>query len=205
MSMNIAYRIYGWLLFAYPPEFRRRFGSEMLLVFRDCYREEARRRTLAGFYVRTLFDLVLTVVKERSDRSGREGVLMNRRRDLMALLGCLAIIVIAALLLSYGRRHEVASILTFGYILDALVFTGVIGNLIVFLLVKTTRFNPLRVALWTFAVVHAVPLLFLTLILGPNDPNLNLPNVVVGYLVSFLFWTGLHWTWRMTSRQPTTE
>ena len=205
--MNMAYRIYGWLLFAYPPEFRRRFGREMLLVFRDCYREEARRRTRAGFYLRTLLDLILTAARERSDRTdrlGREGVLMNRRRDLMALLGCLAIIVIAFVLLSYGRRHEVASILTFGYILDALVFTGVVGNLVVFLL-KTTRFNPFRVALWTFAVVHALPLLFLTLVLGPNDPKLNLPNVVVGYLVSFLFWTGLHWTWRMTSRQPTTE
>ena len=123
----------------------------------------------------------------------------------MAMLGCLAIIVIAALLLSYGRRNEVASILTIGYILDALVFTGIVGNLIVFLLVKTTRFNPFRVALWTFAIVHALPLLFLTLVLGPNDPKLNLPNVVVGYLVSFLIWTGLHWTWRMTSRQPTTE
>ena len=123
----------------------------------------------------------------------------------MAMVGCLAIIVVAALLLSYGRRNEVASILTFGYILDALVFTGIVGNLIVFLLVKTTRLNPFRVALWTFAIVLALPLLFLTLILGPNDPKLNLPNVVVGYLVSFLIWTGLHWTWRMTSRQPTTE
>lgn len=122
----------------------------------------------------------------------------------MALLGCLAIIVIAFVLLSYGRRHEVASILTFGYILDALVFTGVVGNLVVFLLVKTTRFNPFRIALWTFAVVHALPLLFLALVLGPNDPKLNLPNVVVGYLVSFVFWTGLHWTWRMTG-EPTTE
>lgn len=123
----------------------------------------------------------------------------------MALLGCLAIIVIAFLLLSYGRRNEVASILTFGYILDALVFTGVVGNLVVFLLIQTTRFNPFRVALWTFAVVHALPLLFLMVVLGPSDPKLNLPNVVVGYLVSFVFWTGLHWTWRMTSRQPTTE
>lgn len=203
--MKISYRIYGLLLFAYPQEFRRRFGNEMLQVFRDCCRDEARRRTLAGFWLRTLLDLILTAVKERTDRSGREGVLMNRRRDLTAVLGCAGIIVIASLLLSYGRRNEVSSILTFGYILDALVFTGVVGNLVVFLLVKTTKLNPLRTALWTFAVVHAVPVVFIVLIAGARDPRFNLVNVVVGYVVSFLIWTGLHWTWRMTSPQPTTE
>ena len=203
--MKISYRIYGWLLFAYPPEFRLRFGSEMLQVFRDCCREEARTRTLPGFWLRTLLDLILTAAKERTDRSGREGVLMNRRRDLTAMLACFGIIVIAALLLSYGRRNEVSSILIFGYVLDAVVTTGVVGNLIVFVLAKTTRLNHFRVALWTFAIVHVVPLLFVALIAGGRDPRFNLGNVVVGYVVSFLLWTGLHWTWRTTGPQPTTE
>ncbi|HKR23524.1 MAG TPA: hypothetical protein VJS17_13065, partial [Pyrinomonadaceae bacterium] len=85
---------------------------------------------------------------------------MNRR-DLMALFGCLALIVVAFLLLTYGRRNEVSSILMFGYVLDALVTTGIIGNLIVFVLTSTTKRDPMRLALWTFAIVHAVPLLFL--------------------------------------------
>lgn len=206
--MKIVYRIYGWLLFAYPPEFRRRFGGEMRQVFRDCCRgycsEGARTRKLAGFWLRTLLDLILTAAEERACRSGREGVLVNRRRDLTAVLGCVGIIVIAFLLLSYGRRNEVSSILLFGYILDALVFTGIVGNLVVFLLIKTTRFNPLRTALWTFAVVHAVPVIFIALI-GGRDPRFNVINVVVGYVVSFLIWTGLHWTWRMSGPQPTTD
>lgn len=202
--MRISYRIYSWLLFAYPPEFRRRFGSEMLRTFRDCCRDEARRRTLAEFWLRTLMDLILTAAKERADRSGKEGVLMNRRRDFTAVLGCVGIIAIAFLLLSYGRRNEVSSILMFGYILDALVFTGVVGNLIVFLLIKTTRLNPFRTALWTFAVVHAIPVIFVALI-GGRDPRFNVVNVVVGYVVSFLIWTGLHWTWRLSVPQPTTE
>ena len=202
--MKISYRIYGWLLFAYPPEFRRRFGGEMLQTFRDCCRDEARRRTLAGLWLRTLLDLILTAAKEHACRSGREGVLMNRRRDLGAVIGCVGIIVIAFLLLSYGRRNEVSSILMFGYILDALVFTGVVGNVVVFLLAKTTKLNPLRTALWTFAIVHAVPVVFVALI-GGRDPRFNLVNVVVGYVVSFLVWTGLHWTWRMSGPQPTTD
>lgn len=199
--MKISYRIYGLLLFAYPPEFRRRFGDEMLQVFRDCCRDEARMRTLAGFWLRTLLDLILTAAKERTDRSGREGV-MNRRKDTIALLGCVGIIVIAFLLLSYGRRNEVSSILTYGYVLDALVTTGVVGNLVVSLLAITTRLNPLRTALWTFAIVHAVPVLFLALVVGPSDPKFNLSRVVVGYVVSFLIWTGLHWTWRSMSSKP---
>ncbi len=53
--MKIAFRIYGLLLLAYPPEFRRRFGGEMLQVFHDRCRDEASARALAGFWWRTLF------------------------------------------------------------------------------------------------------------------------------------------------------
>lgn len=121
------------------------------------------------------------------------------------MLACLGIIIIAALLLSYGRRNEVSSILMFGYVLDAVVTTGVIGNLIVFVLAKATSLNPFRTALWTFAIVHVIPVLFMALIVGARDSRFNLTNVVVGYVVSFLLWTGLHWMWRTPSPQPTTE
>jgi hypothetical protein len=46
-------------------------------------------------------------------------------------IGCTAIIVIAFALLSYGRAHEVSSIIAFGRVLDAIVTTGIIGNLII--------------------------------------------------------------------------
>jgi hypothetical protein len=194
--LNISSRLYGWMLFAYPLEFRREFGDEMLQVFRDCYRSEAGRGSLLGFWFRTLLDLVITAVKERTDSSGKEGVFMNKRSELIALLGCVGIIVIAFLLLSYGRRNEVASILAFGYVLDALVTTGVVGNLIVFVLNKTTKLNPLRTALWTFAVVHAVPLLLVVLVVGRNDPRFNLTATVIGYAVSFVVWAALHYAWQ---------
>ena len=130
---------------------------------------------------------------------------MNRRIDAMALLGCVAIIVIALVLLTYGRKNEVGSILAFGYILDALVTTGIVGNLIVFILLKTTRLNPLRTALWTFAIVHAAALLFIVLVASRSDPGFSLGNVLVGYLVSFAIWAGIHFAWSHTSTQMNTD
>lgn len=121
---------------------------------------------------------------------------MNRRSDAIALLGCAAIIIIAFLLLTYGRRNEVASILAFGRILDALITAGIIGNVIVFLLNKTTKLNPLRVALWTFAAVHALLLLLVVLVVSRVDPTFSLAGVVIAYVVSFVIWAGLHFAWR---------
>jgi hypothetical protein len=198
-DLNTSTRIYGLLLLAYPPQFRREFGDEMLQVFRDCYRVEARSGSLPGFWFRTLIDLVVTAAKERADSSEKEGVFMNRRSDAMAVACSVGIIIIAFLLLSYGRKNEIGSILLFGYVLDALVTTGVIGNLIVFVLNKTTKLNPLRTALWTFAVVHAVLLLFVLLLVGRNDQRFNLAATVIGYVVSFAIWAGLHAAWRAPS------
>ena len=118
----------------------------------------------------------------------------NLRNDLFAIGGCVLIILTALLLLSYGRSHQVSSILVFGFALDAIAFTGMVGNLIVFLLIKLTTFRPLRIAFWTFLIVTLVPALAITLIAG-KDPNFNAPNVLIGYVVSFFFWYGLHWLW----------
>lgn len=169
----------------------------MLQVFRDCYRAEARGGSLLGFWLRTLLDLVMTAAKERADSSGKEGVfLVNRRSDAVVLAVCIGIILVAFLLLSYGRKHEIGSILLFGYVLDALITTGVVGNLIVFILNKATKLDPVRTALWTFAVVHGALLLFVLLVISRVVPRFNLAATVVGYLVSFAIWAGLHYAWR---------
>ena len=186
--MNISCKLYGLLLLAYPPEFRRRFQNEMLQVFRDSYRLETRRRSLPGFWLWTVVDLVETAAQERAYRWRKENT-MNR--NVLALIGSIGIILVAFVLLTYGRKNEVASILLFGFILDALVTAGVIGNLIFFILNKTTKLDPLRTALWTFAIVHAV-LLFIILVIGMNDPRFNFTATVVGYAVSLAIWAGLH-------------
>jgi hypothetical protein len=187
--------IYSVLLLAYPREFRREYGSEMVLLLLDCERDACTAPARTRLWLRTLFDLVRTVPREHVAKIRKENQFMHRlRTDLIAIGGCVSLILAALLLLNYGRAHQVPSILLFGHVLDALVFTGVVGNFIVFLLVKLTKFRPLRVALWTFLSVSLVPALAITLIAG-SDPNFNVPKVLIGYVVSFFFWYGLHRLW----------
>ena len=157
--MSRAQRFFRLVLLAYPREFRRQFGPDMAQVFRDCYRAEEKNSRPLGvwrLWLHTFLDLVRTAPKEHLEKLrkvGKDSSVMNKlRKDALALLGCIGIIIVALLLLSYGRKHGVPSILVFGFALDALVTAGILGNLIIFLLVKTTRLNPLRIALWTFLV-----------------------------------------------------
>ena len=192
-------RLYALMLKAYPAEFRREYGPHMAQVFRDCHRAAESRQgpvVLMHFWLVTLLDLVKTAPKEHVENLRKEKSVMNNlRRDAMALFGCIAIIVVAFLLLSYIRAGQDSSMQLLGYALDAMVVTGVIGNFIVFLLVKTTKLNPLRVALWTFLILHAVPVIALAVIGSRIDPQIRLGSIVIGYVVSFLFWYGLHWMW----------
>lgn len=119
----------------------------------------------------------------------------NLKRDAVAFLACAVIVAVAFLLLGYGRRHEVASILVFGYVLDAIITAGVVGNIFVFLLVKVTRINALRIALWTMLIVHAA-LLLLAVVIGVRvSGGFSFINVTIAYVVSFAFWFSLHWLW----------
>jgi hypothetical protein len=64
-------RIYRLLLLAYPREFRRRFGGEMVQAFGDSCREARRRGGATGLvmvWVRTVPDIAFTAFAERSRR-----------------------------------------------------------------------------------------------------------------------------------------
>ena len=188
--------IYSILLLAYPREFRREYGSQMVLLLLDCQRDARTAPARTRIWLRTLVDLIRTAPREHLEKIKKENTFMrNLRNDLFAIGGCVLIILAALLLLNYGRSHQVSSILVFGHVLDALAFTGVVGNLIAFLLIKLTSFRPLRVAFWTFLIVSLVPALAIALIAGAGDPNFNTPKVVIGYAVSFFFWYALHWLW----------
>ena len=124
----------------------------------------------------------------------------NGQRNLMAIVGCLAIIVVAFFLLSYGRSHEVASILFIGRILDAMVTAGIVGNLIIFLL-RITKLDPIKTALWTMLVVNTL-LATLALMIGSRvEPDFRFGSVLFAYVVSFLFWFGLHWVWAKGNKE----
>jgi hypothetical protein len=201
-TADLSCRVYKFLLIAYPSAFRREYGHEMQQVFRDCYRDEARRNQLAGYWLRTLIDLVLTATKEHSEKLRKDHTIMSTlRRDIVSVVGCMAIIVAALALLKYGKAHEFSWFLAFGYVLDAIATTGIIGNLMVFLLVKTTKWHSLRIALWTFVVVHAV-LLTVIAILGPHmGGEFRFGPIMLAYVLSFLFWFGLHWAWHLSKHK----
>lgn len=200
-TLNWATQVYRLLLRGYPSAFRAEYGTQMAQLFRDCYLAESRLggTGLAFFWFRTLLDFIRTAPQEHLDNLGKENSTMkNSGRDAIALLGCLGIIAAAFFLLSYGRKHEASAILMFGNVLDALVVTGLIGNLIVFLLVKTTRLDPVRLALWTFLVLNGLPAIVLAVVGSRIDPQFRTTATLVGYAASFLFWFGLHWVWSQT-------
>jgi hypothetical protein len=201
-NSHLAVQVYSLLLRGYPSAFRAEYGTQMAQVFRACYRTEKERGDrlrLVIFWLRTLLDFISTVPREHLENLGKENSTMkNSGRDAVALLGCIGIILAAFLLLSYGRKHEASSILMFGHALDALVVTGVIGNLIVFLLVKTTRLDAVRVALWTFLIVNGLPAIVLALVGSRIDPQFRTTATLVGYAASFLIWFGIHWAWAQT-------
>jgi len=195
--MTFSQRLFHWLLFAYPREFRHDYGPQMTQLFRDCYREQT-SQSPAGLWVlwlHTVSDLFVSAPREHLERLRRESSSMTHlQRTVLTLATCLAIIVIAFFLLSYGRSHQVTSILFFGRTLDALVTAGVLGNLIIFLL-KLTRLDPFKTALWTMLVVNSILFVLAWAISSRVDLHFSLPGVLIAYVVSFIFWFAVHWIW----------
>jgi hypothetical protein len=200
--MSLSEKVFNLMLVAYPREFRREYGPHMTQAFRDCCRAQSKG---VGFgldlWLRTLADLLTSATREHLDNFRKDNSAMNNwQRNLMAIVGCLAIIVVAFFLLSYGRSHEVASILFIGRILDAMVTAGIFGNLIIFLL-RITTLDPIKTALWTMLVVNTL-LATIALMIGSRvDPDFRFGSLLFAYVVSFLFWFGLHWVWAKGNKQ----
>ena len=193
--MMVSQRLFHLLLLAYPREFRHEYGSQMTQLFRDCYRERTNAAGLWVLWLHTVSDLFVSAPREHLERLRRESsVITSPQRTVLTLGTCLAIIVVAFLLLSYGRSHQVTSILVFGRALDALVSAGVLGNLIIFLL-KLTRLDPIKIALWTMLVVNSILFVLAWAISSRVDPQFSLPGLLIAYVASFVFWFAVHWIW----------
>jgi hypothetical protein len=70
--VQLSHRFYCALLRAYPPNFRREFGHEMALVFRDSCRAAHRRRGgvgVLGQWGQTIPDMVVSVVDEHAQEN----------------------------------------------------------------------------------------------------------------------------------------
>jgi hypothetical protein len=112
---NIFLSLYSILLLAYPRQFRRQYGSQMSLLLLDCQRQARNTPAVFRLWLRALMDLVKTVPVEHLQNMREENGFMSKlQTNLVAIGGCVLLIIGAMLLLSYGRSHQVSSILVFG-------------------------------------------------------------------------------------------
>ena len=201
--MSFSKHLFRLMLLAYPREFRLDYGSEMTHVFCDCYRDSNSRGSLTvlELWLRVIADVIQTAPLERWETFRKGENMKNVKRDVFGLLACLAIVVVALLLLGYVRTLS-GSIVMVGFALDAIVVAGVISNLIIFGLMMATRHSTFRTALWSLVIVNGALLLIATLIGMRVDPGFNFPIILVSYIVSFLFWLTVHWIWSQI-RTPT--
>lgn len=87
-------RVFGWLLLAYPPDFRVAYGREMTLVFSDQRREmELLGRSMISFWAGMIGDVVRSAVPLRVEALGGHGVSIKLRKVAMLFMAILAIMV----------------------------------------------------------------------------------------------------------------
>ena len=84
---NLCCRVYEKLLFAYPSDFRRSFGPQLVQVFRDCYRAETNEHgalRIIPLCLHTLMDLISSAANEHSESENK--FMSNLKRDLIAAM-----------------------------------------------------------------------------------------------------------------------
>jgi hypothetical protein len=153
LTVTYSERLYNALLSLYPLPFRVRFAPEMMQLFRDCCRdalEKGEVAVLSAFWVSSLRDLVLSVLRERQRQ------LLGPVDSSHPLIGIIDLLLIPSMV--------VANLLVLGPILTLLVkggaylpmdrfavisgfFSLVVGGLAVIASIVITKLRP-TVRLW---------------------------------------------------------
>lgn len=91
---RLSLAVYRTLLLLYPARFRRVYGQQMALVFRDACRDAIRQRGVAGIarvWRMTLGDLIVTAISERLEQDmSRTSLALYRTSGLISLVGVVA-------------------------------------------------------------------------------------------------------------------
>lgn len=194
-------RVYAALLMAYPSGFRREYGREMRLLFADRRREAGGARPLAllSLWCETVGDLARTAPAEHLDSLTKGGGTMrNLRTVALAILAyAFTLLVVAPL---YARN--VGSIPGFvACLLDALIFTGLVFNVVYLLLTLPRWLEGPRAVRAAFGITTAVVAVLITFMMirggPPARPNLS---IVVAQVVALLVWFTAHLWWVLRRR-----
>jgi hypothetical protein len=206
-SLVVSNRLYRLLLAAYPAEFRHEYGAQMAQVFRDRCREETGRRNggshragLARVWMETILDLARTAPEEHLQHAGRGVRLMK------ALLKIVAAIVVYAVLFMLigkflaGSRERLPFLV--GTLIDSLVAIGILFNFLVLVFFTTRLLTAVR-AVITSGIITSVLVIAMVAAIALSHPADGRPNgtVIMGLLVSFLVWFGVHWFWAQKKGQ----
>lgn len=91
---RLSLAVFRALLLLYPARFRRVYGQQMALVFRDACQDAARERGLGGLartWRITLGDLIVTAISERLEQDmSRTSIALYRTSGLVSLVGIVA-------------------------------------------------------------------------------------------------------------------
>ena len=188
-------RVYALLLASYPRGFRREYGREMARVFADLCRESAGGASLMRVWAGALADLALTAPRLRVEEFLEGGGLMRSLRTgaLAAAAYAFTLLVVAPLFARNARSMPgfVA------HVTDALIFTGLVFNL-VFQVLTLPRWlegvRAVRASLVLTAVIVGALLLMMTTSEGPHAPSLN-PALIAAQVVGLLAWFAVHLWW----------
>lgn len=122
-ALAVSQKVYGWLLRAYPPVHRTKYGPAMAQLFRDQCRDawvEARGRGLLKLWLRVLPDLVKTsiiervaAITERKTMSDKIATLVQPRTIFLKVFAAVFVItVLISVIITYILPETYASTAT---------------------------------------------------------------------------------------------
>jgi hypothetical protein len=206
-SLAVSTRLYRLLLAAYPAEFRHEYGAHMAQVFRDrCREEQGRRRGvgssagLARVWMETILDLARTAPEEHLHNAGRGVRLMKALLKIAAALVVYAVLfMLAGKFLASAREHLPFLV---GTLLDSLIAIGILFNFLVLVFV-TTGWLAAKRAVIISGIITSVLVIAMVSAIALSHPVDGRPNgaAIMGLVLSFLLWFGVHWLWAQRKNQ----
>jgi hypothetical protein len=206
-SLAVSNRLYRLLLAAYPAEFRHEYGAHMAQVFRDrCREEQGRRRGVGGsaglarVWMETILDLARTAPEEHLHNAGRGVRLMKALLKIAAALVAYAVLfMLAGKFLASTREHLPFLV---GTLLDSLIAIGILFNFLVLIFVNTGWLAAKRAVIIS-GIITSVLVIAMVSAIALSQPVNGRPNgaAIMGLVLSFLLWFGVHWLWAQRKNQ----